>query len=153
MATTYKLNADERGVIGCGYTHVAKLTYADFPATSAPGVAVYTLQPGDVVHPQAALYIKTAFSGGSGLSVTVGTTASATTHTVNIMQSKTITSSVAGDTFASLGPTATTEIGKSYAASTTIAVAPTVTGTYTAGEVWVFFTVGQLGALASGAQL
>ena len=156
---TYKLNADERAVIGGGYTHVAKLTAAAGDFTTALTKDVYSLAAGDVVIPQGLLYVKTAASGGSGLVVSLGTVATdGTTYTATILPNATITSSTAGTSFATVGPTSTAETSVVYATggSTTKTVTvnfSTVTGTYTAGEIWVFFTVIQPYLLADGVQL
>lgn len=151
--TTYKLNNDERATIGGGYTHVARCLYSDLTgATDAVGTSIYTLRAGDFLVPQAAIYVKTPFTGGSAIAVTLGTSASGGSQTVNVMASKDLYAATTSIPIGSTGPTSTTEIGKPYAASTILTIATTITGTFTAGEIYIFFTVAQLGTVAGNLQ-
>lgn len=154
---TYRLRNQERSALGGGFTHVSKVTYTDIAANTV--VPLYYMAPGDICLVPCFIVCKKAVAGGSALVALVGELDDdGTTFTETLVTSATLTGATANKVFpgrdedkAVAAYTATVPFEYAVTSSVTNAVAlkfTTVTGTYTAGEFYVYFTVINAGALA-----
>lgn len=154
----YRLKNQERDALGGGFTHVAKIVYTDFSTNGGVAIPIYYLNVGDIVQPLACVVCKQAPAGGSTLTMSVGELEEdGSTYTAGLCSLLTLTSATVNKVFpgydidsaaGSLAGTVPFEYQISGSVTNAVGVKfGTVTGTFTAGEFWVFFTVTNLGTM------